>query len=43
VADPAFMADCARNVRGLAARVPGWDAIARRTTAVYEAAGVARR
>jgi len=43
VADRAFTADCARNVRRLAARVPGWDAIARSTAAVYEAAGTARR
>lgn len=42
VADPAFTADCARNVRRLAARIPGWDAIARQTAAVYEAAGTAR-
>ena len=43
VTDPGFTAGCARNVRQLAARVPGWDAIARRTAAVYDAVGIARR
>jgi len=43
VTDPAFTAGCARNVHRLAACVPGWDAIARRTTAVYDALGIARR
>jgi len=43
VTDRAFTEGCARNVHRLAAGVPGWDAIARRTAAVYAAVGVARR
>lgn len=43
ITDPSFAAACARNVHRLAARVPRWDAIARRTVAIYEAAGTACR
>jgi glycosyltransferase involved in cell wall biosynthesis len=43
IADRSFGAACARNVSGLAARIPGWDAIAKRTAELYQAAGVACR
>lgn len=39
IADREFAAACAGNVRALARAIPGWGEIARRTTAVYRAAG----
>lgn len=41
LADRSFAAACATNVRRLAEQIPDWDAIARRTALVYEAAGAA--
>ncbi len=38
LADPAFAARCAANVRALSAEVPSWGEIGRRTAAVYVAA-----
>jgi glycosyltransferase involved in cell wall biosynthesis len=42
LADPAFAARCAANVRALSTAVPSWGEIGRKTAAVYDAALLGR-